>query len=215
MKSINAIVHLILFVAVVVLYFLHFSGTGSTPVAEDNKQADTLRAQLADLNKSEGPVILFVNSDSLFENYEYVKTVEKSLKSEKERLESSLDQKMKKLEQDFMDLQQKYQGGQLTMEQAAAREQELMERRDVLAQTQQEYSVRFMEQTEEKNKLLQDAITDYLEKYNLDKNVSYVLGYQPGGVILFGRDSLDITRQVIDGLNKEYQEKQEADKKKK
>jgi outer membrane protein len=50
-------------------------------------------------------------------------------------------------------------------------------------------------------------LSSYLKEYNKGKNYTFILGYQKGGGILFANDSLDITREVLDGLNKEFESK--------
>lgn len=51
---------------------------------------------------------------------------------------------------------------------------------------------------------LYTKLNNYLREFNADKNLQFVLGYQKGGGILFANDSLNVTRQVIEGLNKAY-----------
>jgi outer membrane protein len=42
----------------------------------------------------------------------------------------------------------------------------------------------------------------YLRSFNTGKGYDFILGYSRGGGILLANDSLDITRQVVTGLNK-------------
>jgi outer membrane protein len=44
-------------------------------------------------------------------------------------------------------------------------------------------------------------------KHHKTKSYNFVLGYQKGGGILYANDSLDITREVVVGLNNEYKSK--------
>ncbi|MBL7949835.1 MAG: OmpH family outer membrane protein, partial [Bacteroidia bacterium] len=82
-------------------------------------------------------------------------------------------------------------------EELMMKQQSLMDRREkLLAQLDDEQA----KSTEE----LFNRLTAFLRTYISDKNVNFVLGYQKGGGILFANDSLDITQQVVDGLNKAY-----------
>ncbi|MEO7802253.1 MAG: OmpH family outer membrane protein, partial [Ginsengibacter sp.] len=48
-------------------------------------------------------------------------------------------------------------------------------------------------------------IQDFLKVYNKDKRFDYIFSYEPG--FMFYKDStLDITRDVVVGLNKSYTE---------
>jgi len=55
---------------------------------------------------------------------------------------------------------------------------------------------------------LYESILDYLESYNREKGYSVILGKNQTGNVLHAQDELDITKEVVDGLNAKY----EADK---
>jgi outer membrane protein len=63
---------------------------------------------------------------------------------------------------------------------------------------------------EEQGKIeeLYGNITDYLKDYTKDKPYRLVLGYSKGGGILFADNSLEITNEVLTGLNQQYNDKQ-------
>ena len=52
---------------------------------------------------------------------------------------------------------------------------------------------------------LYHRLNQFMRKFNKDRNYNYVLGFQKGGGILFANDSLDITKDVVEGLNKEFE----------
>jgi outer membrane protein len=58
-----------------------------------------------------------------------------------------------------------------------------------------------MDQESQLNKQIYDSIYSFLQKYTQGKNVQYIMGYSPGGSVLYANDSLDITTQVVNGLN--------------
>ena len=53
------------------------------------------------------------------------------------------------------------------------------------------------------NDSIHNNLTRYLKEYNKEKNYLFILGYQRGSGILLASDSLDITKDVLKGLNKE------------
>ena len=63
-----------------------------------------------------------------------------------------------------------------------------------------------MEKTQKKNEEIRKTIIDYLEGYNNNSQYDYILTYtdQPGGFILIANDSMDITNEVLAGLNANY-----------
>jgi outer membrane protein len=57
-------------------------------------------------------------------------------------------------------------------------------------------------------------IFEYIKSYNKENGYEFVLGYSKGGGILFADASLDVTKKIVEGLNKEYKEKETAKTKK-
>ena len=51
---------------------------------------------------------------------------------------------------------------------------------------------------------LADAIKTYLDKYNEEKQYAMILTNQGGAPVITGSASLDITEEVLAGLNEEY-----------
>ena len=49
---------------------------------------------------------------------------------------------------------------------------------------------------------LHNKLISFLKEYNKTHNYKFILGYQKGSGILLADDSLDITSQVIEGINK-------------
>jgi outer membrane protein len=56
------------------------------------------------------------------------------------------------------------------------------------------------------NRQVINAIMEYLKKNSSQLNYKYVLGTSFGGNILYANDSLDITKNIVTGLNANYQE---------
>ena len=87
---------------------------------------------------------------------------------------------------------------QQTEEQLMARQQKLMEKKDLLlGQLEDEKS----KSSEE----LYSKVSTFIRSLNVDNKYNFVLGYSKGGGILFANDSLDITGKVLEGLNKEFE----------
>ena len=84
-----------------------------------------------------------------------------------------------------------------TEAQLMKKQQDLMSYRDQSAQSLA------MEEAS-KNEQLYKNIREYITKYNKENDYEYVLGYSLGGGILFANPSLDVSKKIIEGLNKEY-----------
>lgn len=52
-------------------------------------------------------------------------------------------------------------------------------------------------------KVVMDKVNDYLKRYGEKMNYSIILGSQNGNIV-YAKEGLDITEEVIQGLNEEY-----------
>lgn len=195
MKQFSLILNILLALAVAYLYYLHFSASGDN--APDSVQPIAVPAASA---KSGG--ILFVNSDTLLDQYAYFTDKRNQLDARQDKIRNELALEKDRLDAAIQQYQQQAVGmtdmeRQKKEEELMIKQQSLMDRREkLLAQLDDEQA----KSTEE----LFNRLTAFLRNYISDKQVNFVLGYQKGGGILFANDSLDITQQVIDGLNTEY-----------
>jgi len=60
---------------------------------------------------------------------------------------------------------------------------------------------------EENEKLTQGAlnqINSFVEKYAKEHHIDIVIGVTLSGNVLYGADKIDITKEILDGLNKSY-----------
>lgn len=195
MKQLSLILNIVLFVAVTVLYFLYFS----------NKKVESVLATPTAPVMPGG--IYFINSDSLLENYGFYKDKKAELEIRQSRIRTELKAAGQKLEQDVQRYQQT--AGGMTDEQRQRTEEELMMRQQKLVQQKDDLLNQLDDEQAAYSDSLFARLTAFLKSYNKDNGIRYVLGYQRGGGILFANDSLDITRSVLDGLNKEWRAEQE------
>ena len=112
-------------------------------------------------------------------------------------------------------LQKKGQNIQNTQQQAEAVQAGLQKQNNDLQALNQRLSAEFQTETDKYNNALRDSIQHFLKVYNKDKKYSMILS-KAGDNLLYADKALDITNEVIAGLNKAYKPapaKKEADKK--
>lgn len=173
-----------------------------------NAEEETEISELPiELPKSFKGQIAFVNTDTLFEKYELFKNIKGQLEKKNRTLETDLDNRLRKLENEMIEAQQRAQAGGYTPNQMRDKEQEMMRKQQELAEYKASQAEKLMEEERKLNKQLMDAIKKYMNSYGPENNLNYVLGYSEGGGILYAVDSLDITKQVLQGLNKQYKQK--------
>lgn len=190
MKNVSLALNGVLLVAVAVLYYLHFSATGSAGSA------------------SKGGVLLqdakiaFINSDSVLKHYEYLTVNRKELETKGARMEQDFRDRAQSLQNDVATYQRTVNN--MTFGQAKAAEEELSKKQQNLQLYQQSLSQELAIEEGKLNRELYDRITAFLKQYGADNNLQVVLKYDPTSDVLYGGETLDITQPVIDGLNAAY-----------
>jgi outer membrane protein len=226
MNKLSLGINAVLVIAVGVLYYFHFSGKKETTVTD----ADLLASRDS---ISRNLTMVYVNIDSLLTNYKYVEEVEKQLEAKKNtmlsqisskssQLESKLGAKAEALQRKAQDFEAKAEGMspslqqirmQTLQEEDQALQQESMEAQQTIMELKETLGAQLMQEEADLNDEVQKQITDYLEKYNKDHNYTFIVAKGTGAGVLFAHDALDITNDILEGLNKEYEEKKKAEKK--
>lgn len=201
--------NVILLVAVGFLYYMQFSSKGSSNATAENTSAAEDTVSIADIELkpvSQSAKIVFINYDSLAENYEFFKKIEKDMEAKIRATEQELVKKEQKLQEDYEFYMKNQQ--MMTAAHRESKEKELMEANNQLVELKEKRSYQLAQQERELNEKLMDNLYAYFKKLSKENNFDYILTYKRGipGVV-FGSDSLDITKQLVDGLNKEYKEK--------
>ncbi len=156
--------------------------------------------------------IAYVHSDSIQEGFELVKEREASFTSMGRQLEGALAEKMNKAKARYNELMSKDQTYS-TQAQMAADENELKglasEIQDMQASSQDRLDRMQMEMMKE----ITDELVAYLEEYNKSAGFDYIFSIQSGGQIWVGNEGLNITSDVVNGLNARHRARKAAAKK--
>ena len=192
MKNLSLALNAILLLAVAGLYYLHFSGPANL------KSADTSATQ--DLK------IAYINSDSVLKYYDYFKVGKERLESKGKKLDQDLQGRAQSLQSEFESYQRN--ASTLTMGQARAVEEDLGKKRQNLQLYQESLSQEMLVEQEKMTKDLYNRVTSYLKKYGQEKGLQVVLKYDATSDLLFGRETLNISKDVIAGLNESYKSEQ-------
>lgn len=189
MKNASLVLNIILIAAVAFLYYKVYSGPSATTVAPISSGAGMPSNS-----------IVFINSDSLLEEYNYFNTLKESLEKKQDSIDVFLRTRAQALENEVSGYQNSAAG--MSPEQRASVEEKLMAKQQGLMEMKQTMVEQLQEQESAMNDSIHDNLSRYLKDYNKEKNYLYILGYQRGSGILLANDSLDITKEVLDGLNK-------------
>ncbi|WP_240676017.1 OmpH family outer membrane protein [Botryobacter ruber] len=158
--------------------------------------------------------IVYINSDTLLTKYEYFKDVNERLKAKAEKTEKGLRNEAEAFQKEVARYQQT--GGGMTNEQRANTEERLAQKQQMLQMKSQNAGNQMAKEESEEMKKLYDRVEDYLKKYSDEKGYKMVLTYSRGNsAILYSDSTLDVTSDVVKGLNEEYTAEKTAEAEKK
>jgi outer membrane protein len=199
MKNLSLILNVVLLVAVIILYVLHFSPRTGT--SHTTSSGDTTSVDLS---------IAYINSDSVLKHYDYLKVNRDQLEAKTKKMDSEYRNRATGLQNEITAYQRNVSS--MTLGQARAAEEDLGKKQQNLQLYQQTLQQQLMQEEAKLNKELYDRITTFLKKYGEEKGLQVVLKYDPTSDVLYGGESLDITQDVIQGLNTMYQEEKTTSK---
>lgn len=189
MKNLSIALNVILIIAVAFLYYKVYN---SAPVVSP---ASKISGEGMPSN-----AIVFINSDTLLAEYNFFNELKENLEKKQDSIDTFLKNKAQSLEQEVMSYQER--GAMMSPEQRAKEEERLMGKQQNLMDMKQTLVENLQAEESDMNDSIHNNLSRYLKDYNKDKNYLYILGYQRGSGILLANDSLDITREILDGLNK-------------
>jgi outer membrane protein len=205
-KNISLTLNIILLVAVGFLYYKVYSGNKNIPsvVSEENDSIKvvTPAVVLSELPKNRS--IVFVNADSIFTKYELAKKAKALSEGKAASYQKSYQLKVEAFQKEYSDYMEKAGAGAYTKEQGLAIEEGLKKKKEDIMVMEENQS-KIMSEMEASNTDVQKKIYDFLTRFNKEHGYHCVLAYtKTGGGVLGVSDSLDVTPQVLVGLNAEY-----------
>jgi outer membrane protein len=154
--------------------------------------------------------IVYVNTDSLLTKFESYKEVMKGMEAKSFQLDNELKNRGQLFQSKVALFQKQVQAGGLAQDVAQTRQAQLQqEQQEIVSYRDQQAQLLSKEQAMKTDEVL-TKIQNYLKKYSKEAGFQMCLGYSKGGGVLFADESLDVTKTVLEGLNKEYKASQPA-----
>ena len=196
MKNTSLILSIISLVAVVAFGILSLTKGGKSAEAQTDGTAVEAAASKGD--------IVYVNLDRILMEYDMANDLRSVVETKVQNIQAEVNRKGKKLESDVLDFQNKIDKGLMTRSVAEVQSQKLqqqeLEFNNYAAQKQQEIN----EENVVMMNQLGDAIQTFLTKYNEEKQYAMILTNSGGAPVITADAALDITDDVLAGLNEEY-----------
>ena len=196
MKNTSLILSIISLIAVVAFGILTLTKGNSKAEAAAEGEATEAAASKGD--------IVYVDLDRILMEYDMANDLRSVVETKVQNIQAEVNRRGQKLEKEVTSFQEKIEKGLLTRSVAEAQNQKLQQQdiefQNYAAQKQQEIQE---EQVVMMNQL-SDAIQTFLDKYNAEKQYAMILTNTGGTPVITADASLDITDDVLAGLNEEY-----------
>ena len=195
MKNLSLILNAVLLVAVAVLFYLQFARPGTS--GTDASTAAPGEVKLA-----------FINSDSVLKYYDYFKVNRDRLEDKAKKMDNEFRNRAQSLQNEFNNYQRNLSN--LTIGQAKAIEQDLANKEQNLQVYRQSLAQDLSNEQTKMNDELYTKVTGFLKSYGQEKGLSVVLKFDQASDVLYAGESIDITKDVITGLNSAYQAEKQS-----
>ncbi len=196
MKKSSLILNVILLIAVVVLYILYFTAGKNSGGVAPAVVGDT--ASVGEMS------IVYVNMDTLLANYDMFSDLQNRLQKKQMDSESKLNARGQKWQTKVSEFQNNLQRGLVTRSEAQKIQAQLEQEQQQILQMKDDLASRLMEEQQVGSRKVIFSIVDFLNDYSRQHQYRYVLSTTVGGAVLYGDKQLDITEDVLAGLNEQY-----------
>lgn len=149
--------------------------------------------------------IVFVNIDSLKEQYTYFKKEQASFEARERSLMAELEKKAQKFQEEYAALQEESQKGTVPPAILQQKGQALQAKQQSIVAERDRKSKDLMQETQKFNENLQKKLNDVLKTLQKEKGFDYAVSHSKAGgsPFLYVNDALDITTEVVAILNAE------------
>ena len=179
-------------------------GLGMTSCNNQPQKNDTQKEAKGTIADSNADLkIAYVEVDTIMSKYQYWKDVMKLMQGKQANIQKTLQGKQQSLQPAAANFQQGIQSNKYSQAQAQQIQANLQQQAQEGDALQQRLGSEYQKEVEKYNTALSDSIHHFLAEYNKDKKFSLILAKQ-GDNILYASNALDITDQVVAGLNKRY-----------
>ena len=168
--------------------------------------ATTQETSAADSTAVAGSIVYF-NMDRISQEFDMANDLRSVVETKVNGIQSEIDRRGKKLEKDITEFQNKLEKGLLIRSVAETQQQKLQQQQ---ADYQQYVMKKNQEMAEEQQVMMNqiaNAISEYVKKYNEEKKYALIIA-TAGDIlstpVVTGDPTLDITDDIVKGLNEEY-----------
>ncbi|MDR2563346.1 MAG: OmpH family outer membrane protein [Prevotellaceae bacterium] len=177
--------------------------SGSNNSNEQSQTSDSLnKTQNGVANNPEAiSNIAIIQVDSVVQNYDMYHDMKAEFEKKANKMQAEFSTKANAFQRDYADFQEKVEKGLMTRSQAEETDLKLRRRREDLEATGNKMQQELAEEEGVMLRKINDALMKYINKYNETKRYSLILN---NAMVLYGVPSMDVTQEILKGINEEY-----------
>jgi outer membrane protein len=147
--------------------------------------------------------IAYVDVEEVLKEYEGSKQAEAEMKAQSDKMAIELEELALPFQQKVQEYQQN--SDNLSESEKKVIEQELMQEQQIIQRRQQMAQQQVQEEGQKKVDIINDEIESFLDEYAQTNGYSFILGTSDQTkTVLYGDKTLNITDDIIEGLNEGY-----------
>ncbi len=150
--------------------------------------------------------IAYFEMDSLENNMDFLKDIRSEMQGKSNSAEGELMNMKKRFQSRAQQLQQKAQAQQMSPQEQEAAGKEMQDMQQQLAAKEADLTKSIQKQSMDKMQNAHKEIEEFLKEYNKTKGYNYIFASSQG-LFYYKDEAYNITKEVIDGVNKRYQKK--------
>lgn len=149
-----------------------------------------------------GLKLAYVDVDSLLANYLFYQDLVEEMTRKEENYRLALTEEYNKLQKEINDFQNKVQNNVYSSaERAESERNRLLKKQQALEEKSRQYSTDFDNEGAANSEKISEIVDNYIKKYNKTHGFDMIISKSS---LLFADEALNITAEILDGLNAEY-----------
>jgi|694.fasta_scaffold42103_3 outer membrane protein len=182
---------------------VYTTACGDKTKKDGKKGTDTTEPVVVD-PKENTMKIGYYNVDSLNEQYKLVKEVSDEIEGKITKMSANFDAEVKQFEKWAKDMSDKMEKGLLMSREEKEFADKYQKRQMELAQKEQKLSAEIQQMQSEQFIKATNRVNDFVERYAKENGFDMIFQYQIGGQIVYINEAFDVTTDIINGLNADY-----------
>ena len=144
----------------------------------------------------------YVDTTRLIQEYSEMQEIEAEFTTKSDRVKSELDSVARGFQMEVQEYQTNMNS--MTTAQRQETEERLMRKQQSIQQQQQQMGNQLRQESDEVIDSIVEKVKEYVREYGKDNGYTYIFGSNESANIMYAKDGLDITEEVLEKLNASY-----------